>query len=105
MSRSLDSYQFEAVRTEKLTLKEETELFANAEVVVGAHGAGFANLLFCHPNCVMVEFFPHRFTSNWLTTRGRGGRDQRSPRNRVREPLRTTDEDLGAATEGSPNSH
>lgn len=62
----LEAHEFEAVHTEKLTLKEETELFANAEVVVGAHGAGFANLLFCHASCVAVEFFPHGFRSNWF---------------------------------------
>jgi Glycosyltransferase 61 len=62
----LEQYGFESYCTETLSLREETELFANAEVVAGVHGAGLANLLFCHPGCVVVELFPHSYPSAWF---------------------------------------
>jgi capsular polysaccharide biosynthesis protein len=57
---------FQPYRTENLTLRDERELFANAEAVVGVCGAGLANLLFCHPQCVAVELFPHGFATSWF---------------------------------------
>jgi capsular polysaccharide biosynthesis protein len=57
---------FQPYRTEKLTLLEERELFANAEAVIAVCGAGLANLLFCHPRCVAVELFPHGFVTPWF---------------------------------------
>ncbi|WP_272506981.1 glycosyltransferase 61 family protein [Salinibacter sp.] len=32
---------------EDLSFPDQVELFAESEIVVGAHGAGLANLLFC----------------------------------------------------------
>lgn len=63
----LEQHGFEPYFTEALTLQEETELFASADAVVALHGAGLANLLFCHPSCVAVELFPHGFTSSWFS--------------------------------------
>jgi hypothetical protein len=63
----LERHGFESWCTETLTLREETQLFADAEVVVGLHGAGLANLVFCHPGCIAVELFAHGFTSTWFT--------------------------------------
>jgi Glycosyltransferase 61 len=48
---------FETVRLQGLGVREQAELFASAEVVVGPHGAGFANLVFCEPGAKIVEFF------------------------------------------------
>lgn len=62
----LEGHGFESVCTETLSLREETELFADAEVVVAVHGAGLTNLLFCHPGCVVVELFPHDYPSPWF---------------------------------------
>ena len=63
----LRRHDFEPVCTENLSLPEETELFADADVVAGVHGAGFTNLLFCHPGCVAVELFPYGYPSPWFT--------------------------------------
>ena len=53
----LRSRGFETVRLESLTVREQVELFASAEAVVGPHGAGFTNLVFCQPGAKIVEFF------------------------------------------------
>jgi glycosyl transferase family 61 len=57
IEKVLSSRGFETVRLEELSVREQAELFASAEVVVGPHGAGFANLVFCQPGAKIVEFF------------------------------------------------
>ena len=63
---ALERLGFRAYATETLTLSEERELFANAECVVGLHGAGLANLLLCNPPCGVVELFAKGFQSGWF---------------------------------------
>jgi hypothetical protein len=63
----LERYGFEVVCTETLTLREELSLFADAEVVVGVHGAGLTNLLFCNRACVAIELFPNGYSDQWFT--------------------------------------
>lgn len=46
---------FERVLLESLSLAEQVERLASAQVVLGLHGAGFANLLFCQPGTHVVE--------------------------------------------------
>jgi capsular polysaccharide biosynthesis protein len=48
---------FEIVRSETLSLRRQVELFGEAEAVVGPHGAGLSNLVFCPPGVKVVEFF------------------------------------------------
>ena len=38
---------FEFIQLEKLNFKDQTKIFNNADIIVGLHGAGFANLCFC----------------------------------------------------------
>lgn len=40
-----------------MSLLEQIQLFANAEIVIGPHGAGMANILFCDPGTKVVELF------------------------------------------------
>jgi hypothetical protein len=62
----LQDLGFESVRTEAMTFREARELFATAEIVVGVHGAGLANLLCCQPGTILVELFPHGFADSWF---------------------------------------
>jgi len=41
----------------KMTLEQQVLLFQNAEIVVGEHGAGFTNLLFCKSGTIVIELF------------------------------------------------
>lgn len=49
---------FDIVATGELTLRAQIALFANAKIVVGQHGAGLINAIFCEPGAVLIELFP-----------------------------------------------
>lgn len=45
---------FTFFRTESLTFEEQVNLFYNAEIIIGAGGAAFANVLFVNPKCQII---------------------------------------------------
>lgn len=51
----------------KCSLDEQIRLFENAHVIVGAHGAGFANLVYCQSGTQVIEIFHpnHLETMYW----------------------------------------
>ena len=43
-----------------LSFLEQISLFSEAEIIIGLHGAGLSNLMFCQPNTKVVEIkLPH----------------------------------------------
>ena len=46
---------FSKYQLTKFSFFEKIYLFSNAEVIVGAHGAAFANLAFCKPKTKVIE--------------------------------------------------
>ncbi len=48
---------FEKVVLEDMRIEEQAKLFDGAEIVVGPHGAGLANLVFCRVGTKVIEFF------------------------------------------------
>ena len=46
---------WDILKLEDLTLEQQMKYFSEAEVVVGPHGAGFTNLLWCNPGTKVVE--------------------------------------------------
>ncbi|MEX2527841.1 MAG: glycosyltransferase 61 family protein [Gemmatimonadota bacterium] len=54
----LERRGFEIIRAEQLTLRAQIELFSEARVVIGPHGAGLANLVWCPAETRVVELFP-----------------------------------------------
>lgn len=53
----LQDYGFEVVAAEKLGLREQIDLFSEAEAVVGLHGAGLTNMIFADSGCKVLEIF------------------------------------------------
>jgi Glycosyltransferase 61 len=51
----LVDHGFETVLTEELSLREQAALFAQAEILVSAHGAGLTNILFAAPGLKVVD--------------------------------------------------
>jgi capsular polysaccharide biosynthesis protein len=42
---------------ENMSVKEQIDLFSNASIVLGAHGAGLSNIYFCPQNTMVCELF------------------------------------------------
>jgi hypothetical protein len=53
---ALSEYGVEPVALEDLSIQEQARLFADAELIVGPHGAGFANLLYAKDTAVLELF-------------------------------------------------
>jgi len=51
----LRAFGFETVRPESLSLREQIDLFAECETLIGIHGAGLTNCLFMPPGGSVVE--------------------------------------------------
>lgn len=58
---ALASSGFEKVVPGQLSVREQAAAFANAEVIVGAHGSSLANLVFCQPRTTIVELFSNNY--------------------------------------------
>ena len=54
----LSGYGFTAVDPGTLSVEEQITTFAQAEIIVGAHGAGLTNLAFASPGARVIELFP-----------------------------------------------
>ncbi|MFT6332441.1 MAG: hypothetical protein ACJAW3_000778 [Lentimonas sp.] len=54
---------FKIMVLEDLTLKEQIDLFYNAKFVLGAHGAGFTNLIFSSADMQFMEMYPKHFNT------------------------------------------
>lgn len=48
---------FEIVHPEKLTVAQQAKLFAEADFIIGPHGAGFTNIVFCKPGTRIIDMF------------------------------------------------
>jgi capsular polysaccharide biosynthesis protein len=44
---------------------EQVELFRNAELIVGAHGSAFANLVWCGPGTKIIDLMPDDWVDFW----------------------------------------
>ena len=49
---------FTKYKVGELTFEQQIYLFKKAKIIVGAHGAAFANLVFCSPNTKVIEIKP-----------------------------------------------
>lgn len=58
VNRVLSDKGFQVVALEELSLGEQIRLFYHVKVVVGVHGAGLANVVFCKPGTRIVELMP-----------------------------------------------
>ncbi len=49
---------FDIFKIGELSFFEQIYLFQNANIIIGAHGAAFANLIFCKPNTKVFDIIP-----------------------------------------------
>jgi len=57
----LKAYGFDIRLLSQTTVSEEAEFFNSAILVLGAHGSGFTNLVFCEPGTRVIELFPNKY--------------------------------------------
>ena len=55
---ALSPYGFQTYCLESLTVEEQLRLFSESSVVVGPHGAGFANIVACPVHSAIIELLP-----------------------------------------------
>ena len=55
MAKELEAEGFESVNPGTMSIKEQMQLFAESEFVIGVHGAALTNFLFVPPGCRVVE--------------------------------------------------
>jgi hypothetical protein len=73
MIEALKPLGFEAVNLAAMTIAEQIDLFGDAEMVVGPHGAGFANMAFSGPAAsavVMENSWNHTFMADMIRVTG-----------------------------------
>jgi capsular polysaccharide biosynthesis protein len=58
----LKQYGFEIVYFEKMSVREQANCMAKAEVVIAPHGSGLTNLIFCQPGTKVIEIL----SPSWL---------------------------------------
>jgi capsular polysaccharide biosynthesis protein len=67
----LSGYGFTAVDPGQLSVTEQIATFAQAELIVGPHGAGLTNIVFASPGARVIELFPAGYMLPdywWLST-------------------------------------
>ena len=61
ISSLLKKYGFEKIKLTNLTFEEQITYFSEAKIIVGAHGAGLCNLIFCPPETKVIELTSYHF--------------------------------------------
>ena len=57
----LKKNNFKILKLSKINFEDQVSLFHNAKIVIGAHGAGLCNLIFCNPKTKVIEFSNKEF--------------------------------------------
>ena len=59
----LDRLGFVSLSMDDYTVHEQAYIFNHADVILGAHGSAFVNMIFCKPHTKVIEFFGPGYTS------------------------------------------
>ena len=63
--KTLYGDNFRAVFLENTPFEEQVRLFNNAKLIIGVHGAGFANNLFCKKGSIVLEITHPSIPPSW----------------------------------------
>ncbi|MCL2931421.1 MAG: glycosyltransferase family 61 protein [Trichodesmium sp. MAG_R03] len=61
----LDSFGFEKIIAEEKSISEIAQIFYEASHIVGPHGTGFTNIIFCQKNTRVMEFYSEHITNDY----------------------------------------
>ena len=66
IEKQLLDRRFSVIEPEKLKFSEQVQLFSQAEIIVGATGASFANIVFCKPSAqIVIMISKHESMPYW----------------------------------------
>ncbi len=65
LSEKLKANGIESVTPGSFSLEEQVQMFAGAELIVGIHGAGMTNTMFCKPGTPFIEIFTDRVVGHF----------------------------------------
>ena len=67
----LNKYGFKSILPEYMSLQEQISVFNSAKIVIGPHGAGLANLVFCQSGTKVIELFASKYINAqyWFISR------------------------------------
>ena len=57
----LEKFNFIILEDSPLSIFDQFNLFQSAKIILGPHGAGFSNILYCRKNTKIIEFFPKNY--------------------------------------------
>lgn len=57
----LEAKGFETIIPGRMTLRQQVEIFSEAECVISPHGAACANIVFCPSGAKLIEFLPEKY--------------------------------------------
>ena len=57
----LEKFNFTILEDTPRSIFDQFKLFQSAKIIIGPHGAGFSNILFCKTNTKIIEFFPKNY--------------------------------------------
>ncbi len=66
LTARLVEFGFVSVVPGTLDIDEQIRRFNAARLVVGPHGAGLGNIVFCRPNSVMYELMPEHWSGSFV---------------------------------------
>jgi capsular polysaccharide biosynthesis protein len=64
IQETLQKYGFECVQLSQLSVSQQADLFASAEIIVSPHGANLSNLVFCNEGTKVIELFSPRYVNS-----------------------------------------
>lgn len=56
---------FEILNLEDFSVSEAKHMFERAKIILGPHGAGFTNIVFCKPDTLVIELFSQHISSEF----------------------------------------
>ncbi len=64
----LEKRGFVAVKPEEYSISEQAEIFAQADVLIAAHGAALTSIVFCRPGTSIIELYGDYMASSFWAT-------------------------------------
>ena len=61
----LEARGFEILEPANMPFAEQARAFAEASVIIGAHGSGFGNLAFARPGATVIDLMPSTWVGHW----------------------------------------